>query len=102
MAPTSNSLWDRLRSARLTAGISARELDRLARLAEGHTALLEAGKKNDVETRTVAKLARALGVTLDWLVLGEGDPPADEKILEAVRVAKAALAAETAQAAGAA
>lgn len=93
MPPTMNSPWERLRWARLAAGISARELDRLAGLAEGHTALLEAGKKNGLEMRTATKLVRALGVTLDWLVMGEGDVPTAERILSAVQSAQAAAVA---------
>lgn len=99
MVESLNSPWDRLRWARLAANISARELDRLAGLAEGHTALLEAGKKNDIEMRTAKKLKSALGVTLDWLVIGEGDPPTTEHILSSVKAAQAAAAASAAGAA---
>ena len=65
----------RLRSARSRLDISARELDRRAGLTEGHTSLMESGKRERLEAATAAKLAQALGVTLDWLVIGEGDGP---------------------------
>lgn len=90
MAPLLETPWDRLRWARHAAGISARELDRLAGLAEGHSALLEAGKKKGLEMRTAAGLARALGLSLDWLVLGEGGQPDEDKIRKAVGSAQAA------------
>lgn len=55
--------------------------------------MLEAGKKNGLEMRTATKLVRALGVTLDWLVMGEGDVPTAERILSAVQSAQAAAVA---------
>lgn len=59
----------RLKFARARLGISARELDRRADLTEGHTSLLETGTRG-IEALTAAKLAEALGVSLDWLVRG--------------------------------
>jgi transcriptional regulator with XRE-family HTH domain len=64
----------RLRLARESVGISARECDRRAGLTEGHTSLVETGTRG-IEAPTAAKLAVALGVSLDWLVLGRGAGP---------------------------
>lgn len=89
MAAHLETPWKRLRWARLAAGIPARELDRLAKLAEGHTALLEAGKKQGMDTRTAGKLARALGISLDWFVLGDGGLPSEEQIRASVQSARA-------------
>lgn len=65
-------MGQRLREAREAIGISARELDRRAGLTEGHTSLLEGGR--NMEVGTAAKLAIALGVSLDWLVFGDSRP----------------------------
>ncbi len=72
--PTPRDIASRLRTARDNIGISARELDRRAGLTQGHTSLIETGERS-IEAGTAAKLATALGVSLDWLVLGRGDGP---------------------------
>jgi transcriptional regulator with XRE-family HTH domain len=77
------------------AELSASELDRRAGLTRGHTSLIEAGAKGDLASSTAAKLASALGLTLDWLICGEGTVPSPE----VVRAAVAQAANETAGAA---
>lgn len=64
----------RIKAARESLGISARELDRRASLREGHTSIIES-RDRDIETETAAKIATALGVSLDWLITGNGDGP---------------------------
>lgn len=64
----------RIRGAREKLGVGARELDRLAGLREGHTSIIEA-RGRDIETDTAAKIATALGVSLDWLISGKGEGP---------------------------
>jgi hypothetical protein len=46
-----------------------------------------------MEMRTAVGLARALGVSLDWLVLGAGERPSAADIRRAVRMAQAESAA---------
>lgn len=77
-------LHERLRWARVTAGISCRELDRLSGTTPGHAWAVEQGNRGRHETRTIAAFARALGVSLDWLVHGEGEEPTAEHIAAAV------------------
>jgi transcriptional regulator with XRE-family HTH domain len=84
MAKRLSSFADRLGFARELSGMSARGLDRLAGLRAGHTALIEAGRRPNVETRTAEGLARALGLSLDWLVMGVGDMPRAEDVARAV------------------
>jgi transcriptional regulator with XRE-family HTH domain len=67
----------RVKERRAALNISARELDRRAGLAEGHTSLIETGTRG-AEAKTLAALAVALGVTLDWLVLGRDVTPPNE------------------------
>lgn len=69
------TLADRLRWARESRGWSMRQCDRVAGLAVGHTSMVETGRRTDPSVRTVASLAHALGVSLDWLVDGTGPTP---------------------------
>lgn len=69
------TLADRLKYAREIAGHSARALDDLAKLTPGHTAAIESGRRIDPSASTMTALAKALGVSLDWLVAGSGTPP---------------------------
>lgn len=73
--PTGESVCARVRFARQKRGVGSRELDRMAGLKEGHTAVIE-GRDGDLEGDTAARLARALNVSLAWLLSGEGDGPA--------------------------
>lgn len=84
---TPSVVGTRIRQAREMAGISARELDRLAGLSENHTSLLESVVR-DVRTETAAAIARTLGVSLDWLVLGEGKAPTERTVRAAVETAR--------------
>ncbi len=71
----------RLKWARDTANLSARKLDKLAGITPGHTTAIEAGRKQDITTSTAAKLAHALGVSLDWLISGDGPRPTERSLL---------------------
>lgn len=76
--------------------LPARELDRIADTTEGHTSLIESGVVKNVTLETAGKLAGALGVSLDWLVSGSGEPPTAPSVQAAVDAARAALAAKRA------
>lgn len=67
---------ERLKWARKSAGFSTYRLDRIAGITPGHTLLIESGRRVHPRTDTAAALARALGVSLDWLIDGQGPPPA--------------------------
>lgn len=81
------TLRARLRSARKLAGISAKQLDRLAGLGAGHTNMIESGTRVDIEGGTLAKLCKALGVSLDWLLLGGGKAPTVNSVRSAIALA---------------
>lgn len=87
------TLSDRLREARSFSSLSARELDRLAGIGQGHSALIESGQRPNVEAKTATALARVLGVSLDWLLMGRGRPPSDAAIRAAVAEARKRSAA---------
>jgi len=67
-------LASRIRSARKTAKLGSRELDIRAGLAKGHTALMETRRRRDPYASTIAKLAKVLGVSTDWLLMGRRCP----------------------------
>ena len=81
VAPT--PLGERLRAARTAARLSMRELAEAASAASpglaaatiGHTpiSLIEAGRQTALDAETAVRLARPLGVTVEWLITGE--PP---------------------------
>jgi transcriptional regulator with XRE-family HTH domain len=82
--PKLKTIGDRLAFARTKGGISARELDRLAGKTEGHASLIEARRAADVLASNVAAYASVLGVTVEWLLTGEGDEPTEESVTAAV------------------
>jgi transcriptional regulator with XRE-family HTH domain len=73
----------RLKRAREMAGLSARALSSLAGLTPSHVSLIEAGQPG-IESKTAMKLAGVLGVSLDWLLTGKGEPPTAEAVKSAV------------------
>lgn len=86
---TDGKLGKRLRIARERRNISARELDRLARLTEGHTSVIES-RKVGVSAATAVSLAGILGVSVEWLVKGESrtDIPHDPEWRDAEKPAR--------------
>lgn len=77
----------------MVPGLSTREVDRLAGISEGHTWTLERDSSRNHETKTIDKIARVFGFSLDYLVRGEGDPPTEDRIREAVELARREYAA---------
>lgn len=78
---------ERLKRARESRGYTKRQLDRMARLTEGMTSLLERGKRPNFECATAIQLAIALDVTLDWLAMGKGPDPFFLTPLASLRIA---------------
>lgn len=63
----------------------------LAGLSESHVRLVELGERGpNITYETVHSLARVLGASVEWLGSGEGDPPTDEQVREATRIAREA------------
>lgn len=65
-----------------------RELSRRTGQSESHFALLvdrlEESERSDVQRRTLEAIAQSCGVSLDWLVRGSGDEPAEEQVRAAL------------------
>lgn len=90
-----------LKRAREEAGITGRHLATLAGLSSGYISLLESGNREMVGSDVGLRLAKVLGVPLDWLVNGDDSselPPKDH-ILAAVERARLAHAEALADAA---
>lgn len=80
----------RLQQAREMAGLGQHELERLAGLCVGHVWQLEKGHGKNPTLSTLEKVRGTLGLRLDWLVHGIGQPPEKADVLEAVaRAARA-------------
>lgn len=56
-------------------GVGFNELDRTIGQGSGYTTRLVAGKKKRPDPAILEKIAQALGVTIGWIVSGEGDTP---------------------------
>lgn len=59
-----------LRQARLEAGLSTRDLERITGMATAAISQVENGLRRDPGFSTVLRLARAIGISLDEIVLG--------------------------------
>jgi transcriptional regulator with XRE-family HTH domain len=79
-------LGDRVRKQRLYWGMSPTELARRADIQRQQVYMIESNKTRDPGVLTVNALAKALRVTVDYLVNGgecekQGTPPAEESVL---------------------
>ena len=84
-----NTLAERLRWARRTAGISKRGLCDVAGLDPSHVRAIETGDRGKrLSADTALNLGRALGCTVEWLINGEGAPPSPEAVRAAVARAR--------------
>ena len=70
------TLGGRLKSIRERRGISQNELSRRARVRQALISELEAGKKDDTTWQALCRLARTLGVSVDYL-LATFDPESE-------------------------
>lgn len=84
----------RLRQARELAGESPRSLSLRIGTSHGTVGNVEGGHVADPGINLLKGIADALGVSLDWLVSGTGDPPTAEQIKAAVEAARASRAHE--------
>lgn len=86
--------FERLKELRVAAGLSCRELDRIAGTTIGYCWLLEHGGRRQTNGDILRKYASALGCTVDWMLTGAGKRPSDKSIraavIEATRIADSA------------
>jgi len=82
---------ERIRAARDLIRLPSKQLDKLAGLNTGVCWAVENSPTGNSESKTLDKIARALGLSLDYVVRGEGEPPTAESVQTAVDEARAAL-----------
>jgi transcriptional regulator with XRE-family HTH domain len=79
----------RIRELRTLAGLSARELSRLAGLpSQSHVSSLELSEGCTVQVSTIVAIAEVLGCSLDWLIVGRGKPPPLRTVRSAIARAR--------------
>ncbi len=61
-------LGDRVRAARERAGMSQEQLSAVTGLRQGHISRIEVGEIRDAQGETLARLAKALSVSTDYLL----------------------------------
>ncbi len=66
------SLGERMKEARGAKGLSQHALARAAKVSQAHISNVENGKRDTLGSDLVAPVAEALGVSLEWLLTGEG------------------------------
>ena len=66
--PKRDTLPERLRDARISAGMSQADLEARAGLSLRHVSIIEQGRRPNLTIAVLAKLARALAVSADWLL----------------------------------
>lgn len=80
----------RLRQARELDGLSSSDLSTLSGLSRGVAGMIERGHIQKPTGEVLGALARSLGITTDWLILGTGEAPSEEQVKAAVARARAA------------
>ena len=74
-----NKFGQRLRSARLAAVMSQRELAQAAKVGENYLGVLERGS-HQPRPGTIRRLAAALGVSARWLAVGPPESTRDSHV----------------------
>lgn len=90
------TLSERVRRAREAAALPRAALAEASGLHRGHILKIEGGARPELSAATADALARALGVSLDWLIRGEGPEPEPEAVRAAVERARAQRTQEAA------
>ena len=82
----------RIMDLRKRARLSARAVDRLARLGEGVAAKLErrAGHGLNLQAETIVALCTLYGCSADWLLFGQGIAPDEEDLTRSIASAERA------------
>lgn len=86
---SADSIGVRVASLRTMCGCSTQSLADAAGVSRSIVGFLENGNRLDPRTSTLAAIAAACGVTLDWLVNGAGPEPQPDTVKTAFERAKA-------------
>ena len=91
--PPPAGLGERIKRLRTLASLTSREVSEAAGMSRGMVSMLETGAVVDMTTANATALARCLGVTLEYLLQGDGTEPTARQILAAYERARAGVAA---------
>ena len=82
--PNLSTVAARLAFARGLSGLSQRALSLRAGLTRPHVGMIESGARRELRYETMRALATTLGVSIPWLMIGEGVTPSERTIRTAV------------------
>jgi transcriptional regulator with XRE-family HTH domain len=89
----SSGIGERLRALRIAGGLGRGELSRLAGLGASLIGAIETDARGSrISAAAAIALARVLGCSVEYLVLGEGERPSPPAIREAMNAARRAQA----------
>lgn len=77
---------ERLADLRDRSGLTTRELADLAGVSRGYVSHVERDRFQP--GKKAFGIARVLGCSFEWIVFGDGDPPTNRQIAQAVRAAR--------------
>lgn len=80
----------RLKKTRELGGLAASELAGLAGLSPGYVRHIEKGVRENPGIEAASAIANVLGVSIDYLVRGEGEDPTEEQVKAAIALARPA------------
>lgn len=83
-----SGLATRLRHAREVSGISGRQLGQIAGLSTSIVSHLENDRYGTPNGETLQAICAVLGISVDWLLSGNGPAPTDDAIRGASNAAK--------------
>lgn len=83
-APTSATLGERIRQARLELKLTQEQLGSAAGISGSAITQIETGDTKTVKPENLFKIARKLGKSAEWLVTGEGTELPREEIYDAL------------------
>lgn len=78
---------------RLAGNLSRRKAGALCGLSAGYFTAMET-RTSGGNAKELGAVARAFGVSLDWLILGQGDAPTAEEVQASVRTVESRGAVE--------
>ncbi len=73
--------------------MALRELARIIDVSPAYPGLIERGERPEIGSGVAAGIARTFGATIDYLVVGAGEPPTPDQAAAAVASAREAYAA---------
>lgn len=83
-SPSAETLGDRIRQARIAAGLTQEQLGAVAGISGSAITQLENGETKTLKPENLFKIAKKLRKSAEWLVTGEGTELPREEIYDAL------------------